>query len=471
MYNRRILLYISVFIVVVFTACKVGKDYQRPEVKMPETFTAQSFADTSSVANIAWKDFFTDTTLQNLLAKGIQYNNDLLLAKNRIAIAQQYVKQTKLLWFPDINAVIAGQYSRPSKNSLNGVSLNTFLKQSHLENYNAAVNISWEIDIWGKINRQKEVALAEYLQSYEGSKAVQTQLVSDIAQGYFNLLMLDRQLEIANKNLALSDTILNVTGLLKQSGEVTALAVQQAYAQRQSTALLIPQLQQDIVMQQNALQVLTGQFPAGVARSAALTAIHFRDELPTGLPAALLSRRPDVRAAELSLVAANAQVGISKAQMYPGLNITAGGGVESYQFKNWFNIPNSLFGLAAGAIAQPIFNRRRLKTDYEVAKLEREQDVIRFKQSILVATSEVENSLVNIEKLKEQYEIADSRADTLGKAVFNARLLFNSAMANYLEVITAQGNALQAELELAVIQRSRLAAVVDLYRSLGGGWN
>jgi outer membrane protein, multidrug efflux system len=471
MYNRRILIYISVLIVVVFTACKVGKDYQRPEVKMPETFTAQSFADTSSVANIAWKDFFTDTTLQNLLAKGIQYNNDLLVAKNRIEIAQQYVKQAKLLWFPDINAVIAGQYSRPSKNSLNGVSLNSFLKQSHLENYNAAVNISWEIDIWGKINRQKEVALSEYLQSYEGSKAVQTQLVSDIAQGYFNLLMLDRQLEIASKNLALSDTILNVTGLLKKSGEVTALAVQQAYAQRQSTALLIPQLQQDIVMQQNALQVLTGQFPGGIARSAALTDIHFRDELPAGLPAALLSRRPDVRAAELSLVAANAQVGISKAQMYPGLNITAGGGVESYQFKNWFNIPNSLFGLAAGAIAQPVFNRRRLKTDYEVAKLEREQDVIRFKQSILVATSEVENSLVNIEKLKEQYEIADSRADTLGRAVFNARLLFNSALANYLEVIIAQGNALQAELELAVIQRSRLAAVVDLYRSLGGGWN
>lgn len=471
MYNRRILIVYIPVLVVALSACKVGKDYQQPEVKMPESFTAQSLADTSSIANVNWKEFFTDTTLQSLLDKGIQYNNDLLIARKRIEVAQQYVKQARLLWFPEINAAISGQYSRPSKNSLNGVSLQGFLKQSHLENYNASVNISWEIDIWGKISRQKEAALAEYLRSYEGSKAVQTQLVSDIAQGYFNLLMLDRQLEIAKKNLALSDTILNVTSLLKTSGEVTALAVQQAEAQRQTTALLIPQLEQDIVTQQNALQVLTGQFPGEVARTAELSDIQFRDELPTGLPAALLSRRPDVRAAELSLVAANAQVGISKAQMYPGLNITAGGGIESYQFKNWFNIPNSLFGLAAGAIAQPVFNRRRLKTDYEVAKLEREQEVINFKQSILVATSEVENSLVNIEKLKEQYRIADSRADTLGKAVFNARLLFNSAMANYLEVITAQGNALQAELELAVIQRSRLAAVVDLYRSLGGGWN
>ena len=384
MYNRRILFYSSVLMVVVLAACKVGKDYQRPEIKMPETFTTQSFADTSSIANIAWKDFFTDTTLQRLLETGMQYNNDLLVAKKRIEVAQQYVKQAKLLWFPDINAVIAGQYNRPSKDSLNGISLKSFLKQSHLENYNAAVNISWEIDVWGRINRQKEVALADYLRSYEGSKAVQTQLVSDIAQGYFNLLMLDRQLEIANKNLALSDTILRVTSMLKRSGDVTALAVQQAEAQRQSTALLIPQLEQDIALQQNALQVLTGQFPGSIPRTAALTDIHFSEELPTGLPAALLSRRPDVRAAELSLVAANAEVGISKAQMYPALNITAGGGVESYQFKNWFDIPNSLFGIAAGAIAQPVFNRRRLKTDYEVAKLEREQEVIQFKQSILL---------------------------------------------------------------------------------------
>jgi NodT family efflux transporter outer membrane factor (OMF) lipoprotein len=458
-------------IVVVAAACRAGKDYQRPEIKMPDSFSSQSLSDTNSIANVSWKEFFTDTTLQGLLERGIQYNNDLLVAKNRIEVAQQYLKQAKLLWFPDINAAITGQYNRPSKNSLNGVSINSFLKKSHLENYNASINLSWEIDVWGKIRRQKEAALANYLQSYEGSKAVQTQLISDIAQGYFNLLMLDRQLEIAKKNLALADTILNVTSLLKQSGEVTALAVQQADAQRQTTALLVPQIEQDIVLQQNALQVLTGQFPGQVTRSAALTDIQFKDELPTGLPAALLSRRPDVRAAELSLVAANAQVGISKAQMYPGLNITAGGGVESFQFKNWFDIPNSLFAIAGGAITQPVFNRRRLKTDYEVAKLEREQEVARFKQSVLVATSEVENSLVNIEKLKEQYRIADSRADTLGKAVFNARLLFNSALANYLEVITAQGNALQAELELAVIQRSRLAAVVDLYRSLGGGWN
>jgi outer membrane protein TolC len=156
--------------------------------------------------------------------------------------------------------------------------------------------------------------------------------------------------------------------------------------------------------------------------------------------------------------------------MYPGINILAGGGLESYQFKNWFNIPNSLFGIAAATVAQPVFNRRRLKTEYETAKLRREEQVIRFRQSVQVAMSEVENAMARINKLKEQETIAVNRVETLGKAVFNANLLFRSALANYLEVITAQEHALQAELELAAVRREQMDAVVELYRALGGGW-
>jgi outer membrane protein, multidrug efflux system len=460
----------TILFVTVLAACNVGKKYQRPEIKTPETFSGQQSADTAGIADIPWKQFFPDPALQEILVKGIQYNNDLLLATKRVEIAQQQVKQSKVLWYPEINGLLSAQYNRPSENSITGISANSFLKKTHIENFLASVNVSWELNIWGKIKSQKEAALAEYLQSYEGAKAVQTQLVADISQGYYNLLMLDRQLEIANKNLALNDTILNLTQLLKTSGDITALGVQQAYAQRQSTLLLIPQIEQDIRIQENALSVLTGQLPGSIARSANFDSDQFTNKLATGVPAIVLAQRPDVRAAEYSLIATNARVGIAKSQMYPVLNITAGGGVESFQFKNWFDMPNSLFGLATGALAQPVFNRRRLKTNYEVAKLEREQDVIRFKQSVMEAASEVENALVSIEKLDQQYTIAGSRADTLNKAVYNARLLFKSAMANYLEVITAQGNALQADLELAVIQRNKLAAVVDLYRSLGGGW-
>ena len=457
-------------LMIFLSACRLGKEYQRPEVELPQQFGTVSYADTSSIADIEWKKFFSDSTLQALIEKGIQYNHDLLIAIKRIDIAQQQVKQAKALQLPELDLRIAASTSRPSDNSLNGVSLKSFLGKSHLENYNASINLSWEADIWGKIRGQKEIALTEYLQSYEGTKAVQTQLVSDIAQGFFNLLMLDKQIEISRKNLMLNDSFLTATRLLKDAGAVNALAVQQAESQKQSTALLIPQLEQQIAIQENALQVLTGQLPGKLSRKTLLDEIALSDNLSAGLPIAMLSRRPDVRSDELALQIATTRIGIAKANMYPALNITAGGGLESFKASNWFNIPNSLFGLAAGSIAQPIFKRRQLKTDYEITKLEREQAVIKFRQSVLTATGEVADALVSVEKLKEQQQIASGQVDTLHLAVGNAQLLFKSDMANYLEVITAQGNALQAELNLASIRRQQLSAMVELYRSLGGGW-
>ena len=187
-------------------SCKVGKEYQRPELELPKQFStdqaqAISFADTSSIADIEWKNFFTDITLQELIQKGLQYNHDLLIAIKRIDIAQLRAKQSKSLQYPEVNFLVAGQISRPSDNSLGGISIKSFLGKSYVENYSASVNLSWEADIWGKIRGQKEVALTEYLQTTEATKAVQTQLVADIANGYYNLLMLDKQLEIARTNL------------------------------------------------------------------------------------------------------------------------------------------------------------------------------------------------------------------------------------------------------------------------------
>ena len=460
----------GLLLLLVMSSCKVGKEYQRPELELPTQFKTVSFSDTSSIVDIEWKKFFTDTTLQGLIEKGIKYNHDLLIAIKRIDIAQQQVKQAKALQLPEVNLNVAGQISRPSDNSLNGLSIKNFLGKSYFESYSAAVNLSWEADIWGKIRGQKEVALTQYLQTYEGAKAVQTQLVADIAQGFFNLLMLDKQLEIARKNLLLSDSFLTATRLLKDAGIGNALGVQQAESQKQSTALLIPQFEQHIAIQENALQVLTGQLPGGISRSVSLNEFTVAEELSAGLPVSMVSRRPDVRSDELALQIANAEVGISQANMYPALNITAGGGLESFKASNWFSIPGSLFGLAAGTIAQPVFKRRQLKTQFEIAKLEREQAVIKFRQSVLTATGEVANALVQADKLEQQHQIATGQVDTLRHAVINAQLLFKSDLANYLEVITAQGNALQAELDLAAIRREQLGAMVELYRSLGGGW-
>jgi outer membrane protein, multidrug efflux system len=461
---------IFLFLLIFLSACRLGKEYQRPELELPKQFHIVSYSDTSSIADIEWKNVFTDATLQELIEKGIKYNHDLLITIKRIEIAQLQVKQSKALQLPEIGIQLTGQINRPSDNSLNGVSIKSFLGKSYVENYSAGINLSWEADIWGKIRGQKEMTLAEYLRTTEAAKAVQTQLVADIAHGFFNLMMLDKQLGIARENLLLSDSFLVATRLLKDAGLGNALAVQQAESQKQSTALLIPQLEQSITLQENALQVLTGQLPGPIARKAVLNEFSVADDLSAGLPVSMVSRRPDVRSSELELIKLNAQVGIVQANMYPALNITVGGGLESFKASNWFSIPGSLFGLAAGSIAQPIFKRRELKMQYEIAKLEREQAVIQFRQSVLLATGEVANALVRIDKLKQQRQIAIEQVDTLHRAVLNAQLLFRSDMANYLEVITAQESALQAELNLASIQRQQLDAMVELYRSLGGGW-
>ena len=454
----------------IISSCKVGKEYKRPDLELPQQFTTVSFADTSSIADIEWKKFFTDPDLQTLISKGLTYNQDLLVAMKNMEIAQQRMKQAKLILLPDLNAQITAQTFNPSNNSLNGISTNSFLGKNHIENYQAAVSLSWEVDIWGKLRNQKDATLAEYLQTYEAAKAVQTQLVSDIAQGYFNLLMLDKQLDVARSNLALNDTFFLATQLLRNAGLANSLAVERASSQKQTTELLIPQLEQDVAIQENALQVLAGQLPSRVSRSATLQDFVVPDYLSAGLPISMVSRRPDVRSHEMALMAANAQVGVAQANMYPALNITAGGGFESFKSSNWFNIPSSIFGIAAGAIAQPIFQRRRLKTDFEVAKLQREQAVIQFRQSVLVATEEVSNALVQLDKLKQQRNISTAQTDTLRVAVDNAKLLYKADLANYLEVITAQTARLQAELYLASVQRQELAAMVELYRSLGGGW-
>lgn len=457
-------------LITTFTACKVSKDIETPKDALPESFRNAASQDTTSVADQSWKEFFTDPSLQKLIDSAIVRNNDLLVAQKNIEAAQWQLTQSKWGNVPKINFQATATSTRLSDNSLNGLSTSTFLRKKHVEDYNAALNLSWEADIWGKIRNQKRSALAEYLQSAEAKKALQTTVVANVSKGFYNLLMLDAQLEIAKKNLTLNDSTLFVINLQYESGQVTSLAKQQAEAQQSVAAQLIPELEQNIAIQENALSIITGTFPSAKERKTTLSAIALKENAAAGIPSSLVSRRPDVKNAELALKAANAKVGIAKASLYPSLNITASGGLTSFEADNWFNTPASLFGTVAGSIAQPLLNGKRLKAQYEISKIEREKAVINFRQSVLVAVGEVSDALVKVEKLKEQQTAVAKRVATLQKAVKNADMLFKNGMATYLEVIVAQGNLLQSELDLASIKRSSLEADVELYRSLGGGW-
>lgn len=473
--HRNKLYYRSTYVVILISfsafllSCSVGRNYKRPSVDIPQQYNATSSAD-SSIAKYTWGKFFGDSTLLSLIDRALTRNFDLLVAIQRVEVSRSMARQAKAAWLPALDAQVAASTNNPSENSLNGISLSNFLGKSHIEDYTLSTSFAWEIDIWGKIRRRKEAALADYLQTFEASRAVQTSLIAQVADSYYNLLMMDAQLAIAQRNMSLSDSIVQMMRLQKTAGEVTELAVQQAISQQQNAALLIPQLEQAIALQENALRFLTGDLPGVISQRSVLNEQIENENFPVGVPADLLSNRPDVRSSEHALRSANARVGVAQGEMYPSLNITATGGLNAFEASNWFTMPASLFGIAAGGLTQPIFQRRVLKTQLEVAKAEREQRVIEFRQSVTGAVHDVTNALVKLDKLELQQQVATERAATLEQAVQNAQLLFRSGLANYLEVIEAQSRALQAELDKAAITRQQLSARIELYHSLGGGW-
>ncbi|WP_412468197.1 TolC family protein [Pedobacter sp. KLB.chiD] len=454
----------------IWSGCSVSKDTALPNIA-PGSFRNGSSTEASGIGTLPLKSFISDLTVQNLIDTALVKNYDMQIALKNIDAAEVLFKQSKLGYLPELKLQVSANSSRPSDNSLNGLSLNQFTGSTHIEDYNANLGVVWEADIWGKIRNQKAGALASFLQTEEARKAVQTRLVANVAQGYYNLLMLDAQLEIAKKNLKLNDSTLRIINLQFDAGQVTSLAIQQAQAQQLVAAQLVPRLEQNVTLQENALSVLIGTLPKAINRQSRLDQMNIPQELNAGFPSAMLSRRPDIKSAELALTIANARVGVAKASLYPSLVITASGGINSFKASNWFNVPASLFGLVGAGITQPIFQRGQLKSNLELAKIDREKTVIQFRQSVLNAVGEVSDELTKVEKLKAQYSIAEKRTQTLQQASRNANLLFKSGMANYLEVITAQGNLLQSELELTTIKTEQLNAVVGLYRSLGGGWN
>ncbi|RKR04648.1 NodT family efflux transporter outer membrane factor (OMF) lipoprotein [Flavobacterium sp. 90] len=452
-------------------SCKVSKDIETPKDAFPENFRSASVSkDTTSIGDVEWKNFYTEKDIIQLIDSAVARNNDLQIAVKNIEIAQYRFTQSKWGNVPQVNLNVSASTSNPSDNSFTGKNLGQALGQNHIDDYSAGATLSWEADIWGKIKNQKKGAYASYLQSEEVKKALQTTIVANVSKGYYNLLMLDAQLEIARQNFKLNDSTTNIIKLKYDAGQVTTLAIQQSEAQKLVSAQLIPQLEQNVAIQENALSVLTGAFPNSKTRSIRLATLEVKNNNAIGIPSSLVSRRPDVKSAELALKAANANVGITKADLYPALRITAQGGVNSFETSNWFNIPASLFGTVAGGLTQPLLNNKKVRTQYNIAVAEREKAVLSFRQSVLVAVSEVSDALVKVEKLQQQESFLKERVKTLQQAIKNANLLFKNGMAEYLEVLSAQANLLQSELELANIKREQLSANTDLYRALGGGW-
>ncbi|MCC9043135.1 efflux transporter outer membrane subunit [Myroides sp. M-43] len=489
MNKKRIIkstLYVSVVsVALALHSCAPQSKYKAPKLDLPEQYRGQldsinNTRDSVGIADIDWKSFFEDEKLIELVDRGLIHNFDMQNALKNIEIADQKARQAKLEWLPDID-LTAGSvgYQYKSSNYYGSASGKYYENKGkdapknmyvNSAQYISSLSVSWEIDIWGKMKSISAEALAAYLQTHEAKKAIQTALIANIAEGYYNLLLLDAQMEVAQSNYELTKNTLKIVQLQRDAGQTTSLAIQQTRNQMLVAKALIPSLKQQIAIQENALSLLTGQLPDAIERDTKLADVKYEETLTTGVPLYLVSQRPDVQQAELELKAKNARVGVAQTSRYPSLTIDLTGGLNSMLGSNWFNIPGSLFGGIIGELTAPIFNKRELKTNFEVAKLERLKAEIDLQKSIYAAITEVSDALITLETVKEQIEIAEEQVATSRLGVKQSNLLFNSGYANYIEIINAQKNMLDTELNLNKLKQNKLISRVKLYKALGGGW-
>ncbi|WP_165779328.1 efflux transporter outer membrane subunit [Brumimicrobium salinarum] len=484
---------IFILLAVVLVGCMPQAKYSPESFKEPDKFRiaetnlaeeerifeGDSLVHTIDSTQLAWRNFFKDEQLISLINEGLKHNFDIRMAMKRMEMYQLQFKQSKLELLPSVNAVIANpNYQFRSQDFHSSANDKWYGDETPPEDmflYRAqhlsGLVFNWEIDIWGKIRSQKEESLFEYLATVEAKNAIQTQLVADIASGYYNLLSLYAQLDVAQSNYELSQRTLRMVKLQFESGNTTALAKQQTKSLMLATKSLIPRLKQKISRQENLLQLLTGKTVGEIVLSSSNFEDNYKD-IATNytIPLEMVSYRPDVRRAEHNLWAANANVGVTQTMQYPRLAIDLGIGVNAVLPTNWFNIPGALFGSIIGNLTQPIFNKKRLKTKFETAKLNREIKEIEFQKTVYQSINEISNLLTLMNALDEQIAIAEEQVENSELTISQSNLLFNSGYATYLEVINAQKVALDSEIQLSELKEERLQLRVMLYKALGGGW-
>lgn len=452
----------------ILVSCTVGKPYARTELQVPESYK-ESMQVTGDTVVLPWKTFFKDPKLIGLIDKALTRNNEVNVALKNIEQLDLMYKQAKLSLLPTLDLNAGANRSWASKNTLNGSLNEQFVGTMHMDDFSANLRLSWEVDIWGKAKMQKESAAAEYFAQKENLNAVKSRIIVQVAQAYYNLISLDEQMKIAELNIELSNNTLKMMDLQFKAGQINSLAVQQSEAQKKTAELLIPLAKQNISIQENALSILCGEYPAKIERSGDLKMMIPGNKLSEGLPAQLLSRRPDLKMAEFNVISLNSKTGLAKAAMYPSISLSPQIGVNSNKFSSWFDIPGSITKAIAANLAAPIFQKKQLKTAYETALIEQEKAAINFKQSVMTAVGEVSDAMAKSQGTSERLQLLEQRTVILDKGIGDALKLYKSGMANYLEVITAQNNKLQNDLEAINVTLERLNAEVDLYRALGGG--
>jgi outer membrane protein, multidrug efflux system len=452
---------------VLLPACAVGPDYQRPPVDLPNAYRGATAVGmpAPSVGDLAWWELFQDPALQDLIRGALAANHDLQVAVTRILQAEAQVTVARSQLYPTVNADVAAPYGRitgAQGNRPPNVPREVFAPLG-------GASISWELDLWGRLRRATESARADLLATEEARRGVVTTLVAQVAQAYFDLRGLDAVLEISRRTLEVRRQALDLMQARYQHGLSPLMDVRQAEALVQEAARTVPDVERRIEQTENAINLLLAKSPGPVPRGRPLVVQITIPAAPAGVPSDLLTRRPDIRQAEQQMIAANAQIGAAKAQLFPTVMITgfAGGGGAIVSGQTFG--PFGLFQ-AAPTITLPIFNAGRLVAQVDLAEARTREAVIRYKQAIEGAVTEVADALVEVRKREEVRQEQVKLVAALQDASDLASTRYTGGVTNYLEVLDTETRLFGSELTLVQAQLDNAVAVIQLYRSLGGGW-
>jgi outer membrane protein, multidrug efflux system len=444
---------------VALAGCAVGPNYKRPSVPVPPAYYgAEGAADARSLADTPWWGVFQDPLLEQLVDEALQNGFDARLAAARVEEARALYGVAKGGLLPGLGA--EGGYERQRRDQVLDP------KQSILTSWTAKVGFQWELDLWGRIRRQNEAARAQYLATEEARRGVLLSLVSDVATAYFDLRELDEELVIAKRTEAAFRDTYDLFARRLEGGAASALETARAEAALDQVAAQVPEIERAIVAKENQINLLLGRSPRSIPRESASGPLP--PDVPAGLPASLLERRPDVRQAEDQLVAANAGIGAAKANFFPTLTLTGFFGNVSPELGEIFS-KGKTWDFDAGLVG-PLFQAGRVKKNYEAAKARFEEAKVLYEGAITGALSEVSGALVDRTKLEEAERERARAVKAYAEAVRLSNLRYTSGLSAYFEVLDAQQQLFPAEIGLARTHRDQLVAVVNLYKALGGGW-
>lgn len=446
----------------IVVSCGSSKQYQQQKSVEAELYRDVHTLDTVSLAHMAWQDFFKDPKLITLIQQGLDNNLDLKMGIERIQAAQALFKQSKATFLPDLT--IGGEVKRsrlPQSQSFGG--------DRYVSQYDAFASTSWEIDVWGKLASSKRASFYRLMQTHAVKRTIQTQVITQIAEYYYQLLTLDAQVSILEQTIAIRQEDVKTMEKLKESGVVTGAAVVQSQANFYDAEANLPAVKRQIRVIENALNVLLGKVAQEIPRG------DFNNQqlytaMEVGIPSQLLQNRPDVMAAEFELAAYFEEVNVARRAFYPSLTLTAGGGFSSYELKDWFST-TGFFANVAGGLLQPIFNKRQNKTRLEITKANYQEKVYNFQKVLLIAGQEVSDALYAFETAREQEEKRMLQVEKLNLAVdYTKKLLLYHSSTNYTDVLTSEQAHLFAQIQMTNDRLLKWQSVIKLYKALGGGW-